>query len=288
MLFAAGYKFYSVIDLNSSYHQLELDEQSRQYTTFNTPLGLRRYKVVPFGLSVAPEIFHNVIREAFRDHKDVFTAMDDLLVRGRTEEEHNRNLEKARQHLIKLNLTSKEEKDQICQQKVRFWGIILTGDGAQIDPRKVKAIKMCARPENQAALKSFLGMIYYCSRFVKGHADVTAPLRELATKSDAEFAWSRACERAFEALKEQLTSDHTLAYFDINKRTELMVDASPIGLGAILSQIDHYGKTVVVAYASKVLSTAEQNYTQIEREMFAIVWRCRHLDRSSAADPYLR
>lgn len=67
-----------------------------------------------------------------------------------------------------------------------------------------------------------------------------------------------------------------------------MVDASPIGLGAILSQIDHYGKTVVVAYASKVLSTAEQNYTQIEREMFAIVWRCRHLDRSSAADPYLR
>ena len=53
-----------------------------------------------------------------------------------------------------------------------------------------------------------------------------------------------------------------------------MVDASPIGLGAILSQIDHYGKTVVVAYASKVLSTAEQNYTQIEREMFAIVWGC--------------
>jgi len=245
LLFAAGYQYFSVIDLNSSYHQLELDEQSRQFTTFNTPLGLRRYKVVPYGLSVAPEIFHNVIREAFQHLKDVFTAMDDLLVRGRTKEEHDRNLQKARQRLIELNLTSKEEKDQICQRQVRFWGIILTGDGVQMDPRKVKAINNCARPENVAALKSFLGMINYCSRFVKGHADVTAPLRELATKTDAEFAWSRECERAYKALKQQLTSEKTLAYFDVNKRTELMVDASPIGLGATLSQTDHVGKSAV-------------------------------------------
>ena len=80
MLFAAGYKYFSVIDLISSYHQLELDEESRQFTTFNTPLGLRRYKVLPYGLSVAPEIFHNVLRELFQDQIDVLTAMDDLLI----------------------------------------------------------------------------------------------------------------------------------------------------------------------------------------------------------------
>ena len=274
VLFAAGYKYFSVIDLISSYHQLELDEESRQFTTFNTPLGLRRYKVLPYGLSVAPEIFHNVLRELFQDLMDVLTAMDDLLIRGRTKEEHDRNLAKARQRLIELNLTSKEEKEQICQEKVRFWGIVLSADGVQMDPRKVKAIKACGRPENQSALKSFLGMINYCARFVKGQADVAAPLRELAKKSDAEFVWSQACERAFEALKAQLTGEQTLAYFDINKRTELMVDASPIGLGAILSQIDHYGNSVVVAYASKVLSPAEQNYGQIDREMLAIVWGC--------------
>ena len=273
-MFAAGYKYFSVIDLVSSYHQLELDEKSRQFTVFNTPLGLRRYKVVPYGLSVAPELFHNALRVGCQDQKDVLTAIDDSLVRGKTKEDHDQNLKQFRQRLVELNLTSKQEKEQICQKKVRFWGIILSGAGVQIDPRKVKAIQSCSRPENQSALKSFLGMVNYCARFVKGQADVTAPLRQLATKSDAEFAWSQECERAFNELKAQLTSDRTLAYFDIEKRTELMVDASPIGLGAILSQSDHVGKSTVVAYASKVLSPTEQKYGQIDREMLAVVWGC--------------
>jgi len=108
LLFAAGYKYFSVIDLVSSYHQLELDEKSRQFTVFNTPLGLRRYKVVPYGLSVAPELFHNALRVGCQDQKDVLTAMDDSLVRGKTKEDYDQNLKQFRQRLVELNLTSKQ------------------------------------------------------------------------------------------------------------------------------------------------------------------------------------
>ena len=82
-MFPAGYKYFSVIDLVSSYHQLELDEKSRQFTVFNNPLGLRRHKVVPYGLLVAPQLFHNALRVGCQDQKDVLTAMDDSLVRGK-------------------------------------------------------------------------------------------------------------------------------------------------------------------------------------------------------------
>ncbi|WP_371079267.1 RNase H-like domain-containing protein, partial [Salmonella enterica] len=119
------------------------------------------------------------------------------------------------------------------QERVKFWGTIITASGIQMDPKKEKAIQGCDRPENQAALKSFLGMVNYCARFIKGHVDLTAPLRDLAKKSNAEFDWSPECERSFKALKSQLCGDRTLTYFDVKKRTELIMDASPIGLGAI-------------------------------------------------------
>ena len=271
--FAAGYQWFSVLDLNSSYHQIELEESSRPITAFHTPLGLRQFKRLFFGLNCAGDIFLNIIREKLQD-LDVLPAMDDFLIRGKTIEEHDSNLEKVRQRLIELNLTTKENKDQIRQQQVDFWGLVLSSKGVRMDSEKVKAIQNCSRPENQAALKSFIGMINYCARFIKGQADLVAPLRELSNQTSAKFVWSRACERAFLALQQQLSSKPTLAYFDVYKRTELIVDASPTGLGAILSQIGDDGRSSVVAYASKVLSPTQRNYSQIEREFLAVVWGC--------------
>ena len=269
-----GSQVFSVLDLNSAYHQLELDEESRYITVFNTPLGLKQWKRLFFGLKSASDAFCNAVRQGLIDLEGVIPAMDDILVHGPTRAIHDDRLAKCKKRLAELNLTTKEEKQQIAQREVDFWGVVLTGNGVRMDPRKIEAVINCSRPEDTKALKSLNGMLSYCCRFIKNQATVTAPLRELARRPESEYKWEPEHEKAFQAAKDLLCSKVTLAYYDMKKPTVLITDASPVGVGAILSQVNEDGSTSIVAYASKALSPAESNYSQVEREAFGIVWAC--------------
>ena len=165
-----------------------------------------------------------------------------------------------------------ERKQQIGQTKVQFLGVILSDEGLQIDPEKVKTICNFDRPTNVTEVRSFLGMTNYCSRFIKGHAELTEPLRKLTIKTEKEFNWNQRCENAFITLKEALSSTQNLAFFNPKLKTELIVDASPVGIGAILCQLADDGQHRIIAYASKALTPTEQRYSQTEREALAIVW----------------
>lgn len=152
---------------------------------------------------------------------------------------------------------------------MKFWGVVIGEKGVSVDPAKVKAVKDFPRP---STVKSLLGMVTYCARFMPNLADATAPLRKLSTMSEADFQWSEQCDASLKRLQDMLSNTRTLAYFNPEKATELVVDASPIGLGAILTQVGRDGKRHVVAYASKALSNTEQRYSQTEREALAIIW----------------
>ncbi len=130
-------------------------------------------------------------------------------------------------------------------------------------------------PESCDAVRSFLGMANYVRRFIPGFADVTAPLREL-TKKDATFQWTADCEASVNSIKELLANEPVLAYFNTNIPSQIIVDASPIGLAAILTQ--RYGDNDfrIIAFASKSLSVTEQRYSQLEREALALLWGCQY------------
>ena len=128
-------------------------------------------------------------------------------------------------------------------------------------------------PQSASKVKSLLGMAQYISRFIPGYAKITAPLRNL-TKQGVEWEWTENEQTALDNLKETLTGDKVMTYFDPGKKTEIVVDASPVGLGGILKQ---EGK--VVSYASRTLSEVEARYSQTEREMLAVV--CRLLNIST-------
>ena len=115
-------------------------------------------------------------------------------------------------------------------------------------------------------------MTNYVSRFIPRYSTITAPLRKL-TKAGVEWEWTKSQQDAFETLKQVLTGDLVMAYFDPQKESSLMVDASPVGLAAILSQ---EGK--IIAYASRALSEVEQRYSQTEKETLALVWGCEHFN----------
>ena len=119
-------------------------------------------------------------------------------------------------------------------------------------------------------------MSNYCSRFIPAYATLTQPLREL-TQKDTPWEWTDLHDRTLKQLKNALAEAPVTAYFDPDKPTEINVDASPVGLGAILAQTDPAsGNKHVVAYASRSLTAVEQRYSQTEREALAVVWGCEY------------
>ena len=265
-----GATIFSKLDLNSGYHQLELDEKSRNITTFSTHIGLRRYKRLIFGISSAAEIFQNTLCTTLEGLKGTRNISDDILVFGRTQEEHDENLEATFTRIQQKGLTLNKHKCEFNKDKIEFFGYIFSKDGISPDPKKVEAIKSASTPSNISEVRSFLGMTNYVGRFIPNYATINEPLRAL-TKQNQPWEWTEKHEKAFDKLKQELASSTIIAYFDPNKETQLIVDASPVGLGALLTQ---NGK--VIAYASRALSDVEKRYSQTEREALAIVWSCEH------------
>lgn len=146
-----------------------------------------------------------------------------------------------------------------------------------MDPAKVQAIRDTTTPQSASEVRSFLGMANYCSRFIPHLATLSEPLRQLPKKK-AVWRWLEKEENAFNEIKEALCHGATVAYFTPGMETELIVDASPVGLGALLVQKNKEGDVVPIAYASRALSSVEMRYAQIEREALAIKWGCSHFD----------
>ena len=143
--------------------------------------------------------------------------------------------------------------------------------------QKIKAIQNAPQPENVQAVRSFLGMTNYLSRFHPNYATLTEPLRKL-TKKDVKWTWTDDQQSPFFKIKEAIMSSHVMSYFDPCKGTEIIADASPVGLGALLYRKeklrDGTEKISAIAYASKALTDVEQRYSQIEKEALALVWAC--------------
>ena len=261
-------KVFSVLDATSGFWHIKLDEKSSELLTFDTPFGRYQYLRMPFGINSAPEIFQKRMTQAFEDLSGVKTIADDILVWGRSEAEHNHRLEQVLERSRKVGLKLNRSKMKIMTAEVPYIGHVLTSNGLKPDPKKVHAVEGMPSPEDKPALLRFLGMVNYMSKFIPNLADLTQPLRELLHK-EVEWHWSERQEKAFQAIKEKLTSDATLQYYDVEKPTTVSVDASSYGLGACLLQDGR-----PVCYASRSLNSAERNYAQIEKELLAIVHGC--------------
>ena len=272
-----GATMFSKIDLKSGYHQIKLSEESRFITAFSTPKGVKQFTRLNFGTNSASEIFQHVISERLHGIPGVLNISDDILIYGKTPEEHHKSLNAVLQRLSQHGLTLNKDKCLLYQTKLAFFGFVFSSNGISADPQKVIAIKNASSPKSVKDVRTFLGMATYCAKFIQNFSDLTKPLRDL-TKKNASFVWTAQHEAAFNKVKEALTSDTVMAYFDSQKQTELVTDASPWGLSAILSQKTP-GKNDrrIVAYVSRSLSDVEKRYSQTEREALAIVWAIERL-----------
>ena len=272
-----GAKVFSKLDLRSGYHQLMLAEESRYITTFATHKGLRRYRKLNFGTCSASEIFHHIIHEQIRDIPNVLNISEVVIVFGTTQAEHDHTLRAVFQRFSDKGLTLNRAKCKFNQGQLNFFGFVFSGNGISPDPLKVDAIKNAPPPSTVKDVRSFIGLATYCSNFIHNFSDLSQPLREL-TKKNMSFKWTSEHQKSFQAIKSALTSKTVMAYFDKGKATQLVTDASPTGLSAILSQTTlHQDDRKIVAYISRALTDVERRYSQTEREALAIVWAMERL-----------
>ena len=200
------------------------------------------------------------------DLPGVETDIDDILVWGGSQEEHDSRLTAVLKQCEEINLTLNQDKCLFGVPEVTYIGHILNSEGVKPDPTKVRAIKDMPAPIDKKGVERLLGTINYLAKFIPNMSTITHPVRSLL-KSDAIFEWEEPQEKAFQEIKEVLSKHPVLAYFDVTKPITISCDASQSGLGAVILQ-----DSKPIAYASRALTDTETRYAQIEKELLAIVF----------------
>ena len=267
----AGGTCFSKLDLAHAYHQIPLDEASKKYATINTHKGLYRYNRLPFGISSAPSIFQRTIENILQDTAGVAVYIDDILITGKDDAEHLQNLDKVLSKLEEAGVRLKKDKCFFQLPSVEYLGHKVSAAGLQPTDAKVKAIKEAPAPMNVSQLKSFLGLVNYYGKFLPNLSSVLSPLYRLL-QSSTKWSWGAEQATAFQKVKSMLTSDSILVHFDPDKELLLSCDASPYGVGAVLSHKLEDGQEKAIAFASRSLAPAEKNYSQLEKEGLAVIF----------------
>ena len=283
-----GAKYFSTIDLASAYNQVEVAPADRHKTAFTTPFGLFEYNRMPFGLGGAPATFQRVMQTIFRDEllEILIVYLDDIIVFSQDISTHLKRLEMVFRKLQEHGLKIEAKKCQFFRPKVTYLGHVVSAEGVATDPAKTEAVTNWPKPKTLKDLRSFLGFASYYRRFVPHFAQVARPLHELVSNlyeggkngkqrnKSVEGSWNQDCQKAFESLKQALTSPSVLAYPDYTKPFIVEVDASNDGLGAVLSQ-EQDGRVRPIAYASRALRGVErnmENYSSRKLELLALKW----------------
>lgn len=267
-----GATVFSKLDLRNAYHLVRIREGDEWKTAFNTPTGHYEYLVMPFGLTNAPAVFQTLVNDLLRDmlNKYVFVYLDDILIFSRNQEEHVIHVKAVLRRLLDNFLYVKAEKCDFHVPSVSFLGYIIAKDCLQMDPAKVSGVTSWPVPETRKQLQRFLGFANFYRRFIRGFSSIASPLSAL-TSSKTFFRWTKGAQDAFDTLKTRFCTAPILQIPDPERQFIVEVDASSVGVGAVLSQRSAVDQKVhPCAFFSRRLTPAERNYDIGNRELLAV------------------
>ena len=296
-----GKKYYHAFDLAHGYHNLEIHEEDQPKTAIILPedLGLpnRHYEFtrLSFGLSAAPGAFQYVTDRLVTPAKDknpqndlgphVSVYLDDICIAGADIPSMFQRLEALLNRVRAAEFLLKAKKCELFQTEVSYLGHLLSEQGIKTDGIKIEKIIHWPRPQCQKELRSWLGIVTYYSKYLHHMATTAYPLYKLL-RADTPYEWTEECEKAFQTLKEQLTTPPILGSPDVTKGPfTLTCDASLTGLGAVLTQ-EQDGVDVTIAYWSKALNRSQMNYCTTHRELLALVESVKAFNHYLAGAPF--
>jgi transposase InsO family protein len=259
-----GYRYLTKIDLSMQYYSFALDESSSALCTIATPFGLYRYKRLPMGVSAAPDIAQDKMEAVLIGNSDIEIYLDDIAIFSNNWEDHLRSISAVLTVLQDKGFTVNPLKCEWAIQETDFLGHWLTPTGVKPWRKKIDAILRLQPPTNIKQLLSFLGMVTYYRDMWPRRAHVLAPLTSLLKAHS--FTWGPLQQQAFQEMRALMATDAILAFPDHNIPFDIETDASDYQLGAVIKQ-----RGRPVAYYSRRLTPAQQNYTTIEKELLSVV-----------------
>ncbi len=275
-----GSLYFSSLDLQSGYWQVEMHEDDKPKTAFQVgDLGFYECNRMPFGLTNAPATFQRLMEQTLQNLSNVIVFIDDIVIFSATFQEHLDKLEQVFCKLKDAGLKLKPKKCKLFQRRVRYLGHIISSEGVETDPEKTEVISKWPIPKTVHELRRALGLFGYYRRFIKDYAQLVQPLYEVLkghensrqANKNTRIGLEEKEIKAFEEVKKKLTQPPILAFANFDEPFELHTDASQAGLGAVLYQKQD-GKLRVIAYASRGLRPAERNYSAHRLEFLALKW----------------
>lgn len=283
-----GSKWFSVLSLTSPSFAIPLHPESWHKFAFTLRGRQFAFARVPPGFHNAPAICHaHVVRmcEKLGRQQSVLSCAGDILIHTRTKEENLEVLAEVLEAVQKTGFRISPTKSQLCWKEVSYLGVTLGEEGRSLEKQRVELIQKVSAPADATTLRSFLALLRFSREFIEGYVEKAAPLCHLL-KKDTPWEWGPEQDEAVKTLKESVAQAPVLAHPRRDRPYTLQLAGTGRGLQATLSQ-QHGAHLLPIAHASRLLTSAEQQLTDYEREGLALTWALQHWEYLVGSAPVL-
>ncbi len=261
---------YTHIDIKDSYFRFRVRPEDRNWISFKWNRVHYRFKCAPFGIKSMTAQFQRVMEKIFGDLNFVAVYVDDIVVFSENREEHIEHVKTVMNRLNKWNIPIRLDKSRFGQKMVYLLGYQISGEGVQMDARKVEPIRDWPKPQTVKQLLRFLGAANYYRQFIPNFSSISSPLDKVR-KQVGPLTWTSDMENSFESLKKEICKQTLPSHPDESKQYIVGTDASNCGVGAWLGQY-HGQELKFISFASRSLSRSEQNYSPTKLELLGVIF----------------
>lgn len=262
-----GKQYFSTLDCTQGFYQIQVDERDRHKTAFSTPFGNYQFKRCPFGARNSCAKFQSEMNRIFREglYKKCVIYVDDILVFGKTRQEHDDNLAWVLARAKENNVKIKLEKCNFATNEVYYLGFTINGNNIKPLEDKVETLIKSKPPRNRTELRSILGKLNFYSRFIPNYSKLLEPFRSLLSKN-RDFQWKSSHQKAFENIISMLNnaSSHTLAPRSKDNIIHIQVLDDSIETSCLTND------SKLISRASRLLLQSETNYSETEKQLLAL------------------
>ena len=255
-------------------------EESRQYTAFTVgSLGIYEFLKMPYGLCNVPATFQCLMQNCLGklNLQYALIYLDDVIVYSRMPEDHLKRLQAVLDRFALNGLKLKPSKCHFFKESLTYLGHKISAAGMLPGQEGIQKIAEMGYPKTVTGVRKFIGATGYFRRFIKNYTRIAEPLNSLIGCDNAKLknhpvTLLPEAKDAFNTLKQKCMTAPVLAFADLEKPFLLETDASALGLGAVLQQVQADGKLHPVTYASRALRKGEKNYHSSKLEFLALKW----------------
>jgi len=271
--------YFSILDARAAYWSITVAPEDREKTAFSDGSRLWQFRRMPFGLKTAPATFQRIINMVLSPvlGRHTLAYLDDVIIFSKDFEQHCHHLNETLSLMDKAGLKLNLDKCSFAVKDFKFLGFKISTNGISPDPDKVRSINELPPPTDVTGVRRFLGCVGFFRRHIPNFATIAAPLSSL-TRKGQPFKWNAEHDASFRQLQHLLTTAPVLRRPDFSAPFELHTDASRVGIGSCLMQVNSEGNPCAVAYYSRKLRGSEIRYSVTDLEALAIIESVRHFD----------